>query len=668
MKERAIRLKSPPVGGGMGKAVNVRAIIAALTTSILCLTGALAEEPPLAQVMEHIRADEWDAAYVAARPMGQVARDIVSWRRLRAGEGEFADYLDFLQRNSDWPGLDKIRWRGEAALTPHTRAMDVLAFFGEGAPKSGNGAYHLARALRQNGANELADQVLINAWRTIVMTTGEERHYLTEHGGLLRPFSAERMDMLLWRGETKEALDFLPQVDAATRKLAEARVALRRDRPGVDALITAVPKTLSDDPGLAYERFLWRMRRGRQADALTLFQDRSSSADRLGNPSRWAQERRSMARQLMRDDKAQAAYDLAASHYLQDGSSYADLEWLAGYIALQKLNDPKTALRHFRRFRASVSSPISLGRAGYWEGRAHEELGNYDEAHTAFAFGAEYQTSFYGLLAAERAGMVLDDDLVTAETFPDWKGAKFSQSSVAKAAQMFQEAGELNLAEWFLVHLAESLDRSELGQLGQMVLDLNEPHLAVRIAKRAARQGHVLVDIYFPDHPLAREELPAEPALALAIARRESEFDIGVTSPAGARGLMQLMPATARSMAKHVGVDYKPADLLTDWRYNALLGTAYLNKLTEEFDHNYVLVAAAYNAGPSRVRGWIERYGDPRKPDVDPIDWIEHIPFNETRNYVMRVMESLPVYRARLTGKSGRILLSQELRASPTGL
>ena len=299
---------------------------------------------------------------------------------------------------------------------------------------------------------------------------------------------------------------------------------------------------------------------------------------------------------------------------------------------------------------------------------AQEALGNYDEAHTAFAFASEYQTSFYGLLAAERAGLPLDPALATTEKFPDWRAADFANSSVVQAAILFQQSDELILAEWFFVHLAEGLNRTELGQLADLVLSLDEPHLAVRVAKQAARQGHVLISSYFPEHPLMQEDLPAEPELALAIARRESEFDIGVTSPAGARGLMQLMPGTARSMARRLGEAYKPDALLTDWRYNARLGSAYLEHLTDEFGQSYVLVAAAYNAGPGRVRQWIKRYGDPRQADVDPVDWIEHIPFNETRNYVMRVMESLPVYRARLTRETGPIRLSQELRETPAGL
>ncbi len=633
------------------------------------LSPAGAEQAPLAPVMELVRADEWDAARRAARPIGPVALDIVEWRRLRAGEGTPGDHADFLRRNGDWPGLARLRRRGEEALDATTPARTVRALFGDAPPQTGNGAYHLSRALRHAGRTAEADDVLVRAWRRIPMSREEEETLLRNHGALLRPYNRERLDMLLWRGESARAEAFLPEVGTDLRRLARARIGLRRGVRGVDALIAQVPRDLADDPGLAYERFLWRKRKGRFDSALDLIQAQSSSAGRLGRPALWAGHRRSMARQLMRDGRAGAAYRLASNHHLSEGAAFADLEWLSGYIALRGLGDPGTALDHFRRFRAAVSTPISLGRAGYWQGLAQEALGDPQAARAAFARAAEHQTSFYGLLAAERIGRGMDPALAAAAPVrPDWRKAGFAESSVLRAALLFHAAGELSLAEQFLAHLAEGLDRDGFEHLADLAERLDEPHLAVRIAKQAARQGHVLMDLYYPRHPLAAERLPVAPELALAIARRESEFDPGVVSPAGARGLMQLMPRTARSVARELGLAYRPGALLGDWRYNARLGAGYLDRLIGEFGQSYVLVAAAYNAGPGRVRRWIERHGDPRAPGVDPVDWIERIPFRETRNYVMRVMESLPVYRARLRGRAGPITLSRELRATPQGL
>jgi soluble lytic murein transglycosylase len=267
------------------------------------------------------------------------------------------------------------------------------------------------------------------------------------------------------------------------------------------------------------------------------------------------------------------------------------------------------------------------------------------------------------LLAAERAGVPFDPDLRTPPKLPPWREAPFMQSSVLQAGLMLISANEPDLSERFLTHLVESLDDTQAAQLGQMAVDMDRPHLAVMIAKRAARTAQLLYGAYYPMHPVGEMDLPMAPEMTLAIARRESEFDPVVVSHAGARGLMQLMPGTAKAMAAEAGVDYD-LDLLTaDAAYNARLGTQYLAKMIGEFGPNYMLVAAAYNAGPSRPKRWIVDFGDPRAPQVDAVDWIEHIPFDETRNYIMRVTESLPVYRARLHGRTEPITLSADLEA-----
>jgi soluble lytic murein transglycosylase len=369
-----------------------------------------------------------------------------------------------------------------------------------------------------------------------------------------------------------------------------------------------------------------------------------------------------LARWAIREDRPRDAYRIAARHGLSEGSTYAELEWLAGYVALTRLDDAETALRHFQRFRVAVSSPISMGRAGYWEGRAEEALGNAEGAAQAYAFGAENQTSFYGLLAAERAGVPMDPALTGTTQYPDWKTAAFASSSVFRAAVLLYDAGESALAERFLAHIAESQDATGVGQLVDFALSLNEPHIALMIAKRAAESGIVVIKGYYPLVSLGVTDPRVPLELALSIARRESEFDPGVMSSVGARGLMQVMPRTAQEVASRLSIDFDDGRLLTDPVYNATIGKAYLAQLIESFGHNFVLVSAAYNAGPSRPIRWMSERGDPRSGDIDVVEWIESIPFTETRNYVMRVMESLPVYRARLTGQVQPIRLSEELR------
>lgn len=638
---------------------------------LLCatLTGpALANDSDaLKRALAAMRDGKWTVALNVAGRRGSIARDIIVWHWLRAGEGSDGDVLVFLNRRPDWPGLTWLRRKSEPSFT-NAAPERVLKFHAGQRPQTAEGALNYAVALATQGREGDAQAEIVLAWRTLPMGEELQRTYLENYGTLLKPHHWARLDRMLWDGHYINAKRMLPLVDEDHRRLAEARIALAERKPGVDALVARVPKALQDDPGLAHARFVWRDRKDLDDSAIDLLLARSTSPESLGEPAKWAPRRRKLARQEMRDGDPARAYRIAATHQLtpEDGYSYADLEWLAGYIALRKLNDPARAVEHFKRFDAAVASPISKSRAGYWLGRAYAALGDADKAHDAYAMAADFQTAFYGLLAAERIGRPFDPALATPETPPDWRKAAFLKSSVAQAALLLIKADEPGLARVFLTHLADSLDPQEVAQLGQMAVDLGQPYLAVMIAKQAARRGIILPGAYYPLHPVAKEKLPMAPEMVLAIARRESEFNPLVISGAGARGLMQVMPATARKVARDLGIlaAHATSRLTREWDYNAKLGANYLSGLAGRFDGNVVLMAAGYNAGPGRPAEWIERYGDPRAPAVNVVDWIEHIPFSETRNYVMRVTESLPVYRARLGKPALPIPFSRELKGS----
>jgi soluble lytic murein transglycosylase len=447
---------------------------------------------------------------------------------------------------------------------------------------------------------------------------------------------------------------------------ARARLALRQRTAGVDALISKVPEPFASGGGLAYERFIWRVRKGRWADAKELLRDVSTSAEALGQPEAWANRRRSLARDEMRDGDAALAYQLASRHFLTSGANYADLEWLSGYIALRKLGDPATALRHFDNHNDAVQSPISKGRAGYWRGRAYEAVGDVAAADQAYTDAAQYQTSFYGLLAAERAGLPFDLAVLDEAAVGNWRESELVDDPLFQAGLLLQASGELTLAERFWTHLAESLDRNAAGLLAQAAIDAEQPHLAVMIGKRTAQRAVVIPRGYYPLHPLAEAELPMASEMLLAIARRESEFDPNVQSHVGARGLMQIMPDTGREIAASLGrlSEHSTGRLISDPVYNAELGAAYLAGLARRFRGNVVMMSAGYNAGPGRPDRWMRLFGDPRQGGVDIVDWIEHIPFRETRNYVMRVTESLPTYRYMLGKPAMPVPFSEELSGS----
>lgn len=589
-------------------------------------------------------------------------RDIIIWSRLRDGVGSFGEYVEFLEKRSDWPGLQLLRIKAESAIPENHRPAEVLAFFKDNLPETGAGVLRLTEALSATGQDEAARTEAIRAWTEFSMSREDRVKLYARFEKTLDKHHVTRLDMLLWRGLDDQAEALFTLVPEGWVTLAKARIGLRKRLRGVDTLIEAVPASLQDDPGLAYERFYWRTRKGRYADARDLMAERSTSAKALGQPEMWSERRRSYARQEMRDGNNKSAYRLASRHFLNEGSDYADLEWLAGYIALTKLNDPMTAIAHFNRFQAAVETPISYGRAGYWLGRAYDKAGDKTNAKVAYEFGAQHQTSFYGQLAAEAIGAAPDPSLAGLETTPDWRQAAFLNSTVLRAALLFHYADIGFRAEQFIKHLGETQEREGLQQLADIALEMGRPQIAVRLSKQAIRQGHVLMKSYFPITELAKRSGQVTPELAMSIARRESELDQYVISPAGARGLMQVMPGTAKKVARDIGISYSRAKLTQDWKYNATLGTTYLAEQLADFNGSYILAFAAYNAGPNRAKQWIERYGDPRRDKADQVDWIEHIPFRETRNYVMRVMESVYVYRARIEGKTPKLTISDDLK------
>lgn len=617
----------------------------------------------LSEAMKQVWARNYDGARATASRAGDpVAVDIVDWYRLRAGQADWSEYVRFLTANADWPGLELMRRRAEGAMPGALPADQVLAFFSVQKPQTGRGAMIYAGALGgQAGAAERA-----RAWTDLPMSGSDRANFLERFGKELAPHHVTRLHNMLWSGETEAAEAMLPLVPGPEAALARARIALQRQAPGVDTLIDKVPAALAGDGGLAHDRFEWRMSKGRWDGGEELILAQSTSAQALGRPEAWSNRRRSLARDAMRDLRVQEAYRIASRHYLTSGSDYADLEWLSGYLALVHLGDAATAVQHFQRFQAAVETPISLGRAGYWLGRAHEATGNIAAARTAYAQGARHQTTFYGQLAAERAGIAPDQEIVQ-RGLPEWQNRGFARSKPVHAARLLLASGDTVTATRFLLHVQESLGPDDSAALARLSLELGQTAVAVRIAKRIAREGAVWPDAYYPLTGQTNAARGIPPELAMSIARQESEMNPAAISPAGARGLMQLMPGTAKLVAGDLGLSYSQARLTSDPDYNVQLGSRYLAMMLDRFDGSVILAAASYNAGPQRADEWIRRFGDPRTPGVDPVLWTEMIPFRETRNYVQRIAESMHVYRSRIAGQAGPIGLSHMLGAPLAG-
>ncbi|MDO5657621.1 MAG: lytic transglycosylase domain-containing protein [Paracoccus sp. (in: a-proteobacteria)] len=636
----------------------------ALALSLMTL-AAPARAEDLAQLQTALTAataSNWTAANEAAARSGEVAQSLVDWHRLRAGQGAFADYVDFLAAHGDWPGLDVIYRRGEAQISAATPTAQVLAWFADHRPETGAGALALLAAMEAEG-QDIAPE-LDRIWRTMPLSEADETALIARYGAQLAPLHQARVFDLLDHFHHEAAARGLERITPEAAALARARIALQSGASGVDAQILALPPEAQEDAGLAMDRFRWRLQARRHDLARELLEERSTSADALRRPEIWAPQRVDHARALIRDGEWARAETTAARHFLEPGGAvWADLEFLAGYAAF-RASAPDRALAHFTALEAGVGSPISLSRALYWQGRAHEAMGDDTAARQAYEQAATHQSAFYGQVAAERIGAPMDPELTipgrAEAALPQWRRSPLRENSVFQAGTFAFAAGYPALGQRFFLHLSETAEPDDIARMARLTMEMHHPYYALRLAKRAAGRGAIYPAAYFPLTGLESADLGLPPELVMSIARQESEFNPSVASHAGAQGLMQVMPGTAQDMAARLGLDYDLARLTQDAHYNARLGAAYLEGLRASFGPSSALVAAGYNAGPGRSRQWTERFGDIRTA-VDPVDWVEMIPFDETRNYVMRVTEALPVYRARIAGAPVALTPSHDL-------
>ena len=634
--------------------------------------------------------EKWEDAYdYAGMVSDSVAVNVVRWLHLRAGVDEWQSYRLFLQSHSDWPGLKILRRTGEQSFTGEENPNQVVEYFSNYHPQEGYGAIRYAEALVRLERPREANRVISNAILSLPFSDDDLKFVINKYPSETKPLLETRVDNLLWLDRIEEAKQLLPYLKKVQQPLYKARISLDGMHKGVNALISRIPLEYITDPGLAYDRILWRDHHGHDLSALELLLEQSESANELGKPVFWASKRYWLAHALMREEKNQLAYDIASKHFLtrndrfrsldwlskadittwekNQRNRYLDLEWLAGFISLRKLDDPQRALGHFYNYyqevlRPSYSypsySPIRLGRAGFWLGAAHDAAGNKEDALTAYQFGARFQTSFYGQLAAEKINYPTSKTLVSSEPVNNQLVAELQKEKVVRAALLFHSVGIEPYAGWFLAHQAEMLDREELSALAKIAENNGADFSIVKIAKQASRQGNVILDYLYPIPNLVIHDLPTKPEVTLSIIRQETEFRPQAVSHKGALGLMQVLPNTGKEIAADLGIKGPIRDLLLNEQSNVKIGTAYLQELLEEYNGTNVLAFAAYNAGPGRLNTWLGTLGKPENNSQSVIDWIEHIPYSETRNYVMRVLESLTVYQHRFSNKVSPIRTS----------
>ena len=608
-----------------------------------------------------------DEKWPVAEALADKAKDpllakVVYWldlMRFNSGH-DFSDYAEFIEENPDWPSQGPLQVQAELAMPPDLPAKKALAFFGEREPKTFAGTTQLARALQAGGDKTQAAAVVRRGWVELDSGEDDEKQFLAKFGAMLKPEDhVARLDRLLWDGKQDATKRMLNRVDAAHRALAEARIALRNEKKNADKLVAKVPKKLLRDAGLVYERARYRRRKENYESVPDLF---FPPLKEVARPDLLWREIDDAARRALARGQVKIAYKLAIQHGAKDGTTFAEGEWLAGWIALRFLHEPKTAYAHFTRLHGGVGSPISKARAAYWAGRAAEDLKKKEDASSWYAEAAQWPTTYYGQLAAQRSGHRGPLQFAAVPAPTGQQAAEFAKGELARVVQQLHEIDQDDRAKSFLLRLVDlAKTPTEHRLTAELAASLGRNDLMVATAKASRQDGVEMVDQLYPVLSVPAGDRP-EAALTLAIIRQESAFQADALSSAGALGLMQLMPATAKSVATSIGLPYSKPRLTSDPTYNMMLGRAYIGHLIEDYGGSYVLAIAGYNAGPRRVAEWIGRNRDPRMKSVDAVDWVESIPISETRNYVQRVIENVQVYRNRIGGTQIAVSIEQDLK------
>ena len=648
--------------------LRVIRIVLSVSLAIFTISLTAARTQTLAEVdLQATRASfaaaqggDWNRAYAElAPPSDPLPLKILRWMDYsRPGApGRFPDIAQFIQKNPDWPRQKALRKHAEEALAGE--ADDVAAdWFKRFPPVSAVGQVRCAEIMLNSGNQEGGIAALRAAWVDGDFGSLDERNFLARHSEPIRAEDNEkRLDRLLWDTQYEAARRMLPVVPTDWRNLGEARLALAAQASNAEVVANRVPAKLRADPGLIYEELRWRTRKDMVNAAVQIL---LSQPGDLVRPAAWWAERQTIVRRVLATGNAALAYRLAEQHGLIEGNAYSEAEFLLGYIALRYMKNPEIAFDHFARILTRVGTPYGKARAGYWGGRAAEAQARPELAAKWYAAAADYMVTFYGQLAAHKLGDDAPPHPVPEPVSDPAELARFNDNEVVRAARIFLELGYRDQSKAFLLNMADNATTpTQFAMLATLAETNGRIDLAIAVAKRAIEAGTPLM---IHGYPVAA--VPSggtvEHALLFAITRQESAFDRDAVSRAGARGLMQLMPATASDVANKLRLPFSAERLTADGTYNVLLGRAYLEGLIDDFGGSYTLAIAGYNAGPGRVRQWLRDYGDPRGGEIDMVDWIENIPISETRNYVQRVLENLQIYRGQV-GRNSAFSLASDL-------
>ena len=606
------------------------------------------------KAISEMKKAKWtNALKTAKKAKDKSIYNFIQWRHLltKGNKASYYDYRSFIELNENYPRIGRIKYLAEHKLsTDSISPKKIINWYDSSKPLSGFGKMILGESFILNGDKEKGIILIKDGWITAELDKSQLRFYRKKFKKYLNSEDyIKRADYLAWNNkywDLKRILRYLPK---DYELLYNARQLLMSKSYGVDNAIAKVPAQFKNDAGLNYDRLKWRRKRGRVDSSVEILQAIKNTKDYLVRPDKWWIEREIISRSLIYKKKYELAYKISSNHAMTEGPEFAAAEWMSGWIALSFLNNPLLAKDHFEKFYNNVGYPISTARGAYWLGRTYKKLGYNELSLKWFKEASKYLTTYYGQLAFleidPTANFELSKEMEIKKEYRDY----FYKKEIVKIIYLLDELNEDKYAKHMLRHLAnDNINSGSEVLAAELATKIERFDFAIQVSKIASYEKRFHNKYNYPIISTPKyingRKIP-ESAFILSIIRQESEFDLSANSHAGAKGLMQLMPYTAKLVAKQAKLPYTKSRLTSDPEYNINLGSHYIAGLILEYEGAYPFAIAAYNAGPKRVRYWKKINKDPQKNQINYIDWIELIKFRETRNYVQRVLENYNVYR-----------------------
>ena len=607
------------------------------------------------ETIKFIKEKKWNSALKSAQKVKDSEfRKLITWMHLKTTRNgaSFNEYKKFIEQNDYYPRINRIRYLAEEKIYLRNNSpTSIINWFEKYPPLGGLGKIKLAEAYLEQGKLDDVKKLVKDGWRTAEIRKNDLGYYRAKFKKFLNSDDhIKRADYLAWERKYWDLKRMLKYLPTDQRALYNARQILMSNSYGVDNAIAKVPQYLKKDPGLEFDRLRWRNRRGRLDDSLEiLYQNANKTETQMVRPDKWWEQRESVTRSLIYKKRYKTAYKISSEHSLSSGPSFAEAEWLSGWIALTFLKSPEYAINHFQNFYNNVGYPISLARGAFWLGESYSSLNEKEAAKGYYTEAAKYPMTYYGQLAFNKINPGGNFELKDESFFDKEFEKEFKKNKLIKHVILLHELNASQYAKDILKHLAQlNIERGSEVLAADLSTSVERYDFAIQISKKASYEKRFYNKYNYPviatPKVVNKKEMPKQ-EIVLAIIRQESEFDRKANSWAGARGMMQLMKYTAKIVAKQAKLPYSISRLTQDPEYNIKLGSYYFNGLLEDYNGVFPFAIAAYNAGPNRVKTWRRVNGDPSKGQISYINWIEQIRFEETRNYVQRVLENINVYK-----------------------